>query len=127
VQLEFFPDDATAYAFVTFKTNGEISYKKFPGGTVSDRPGEWYTTPTVDIGDDYEIRLDVDSGDNPTGAALATWIPLTSDVSWEMNSFQSGVGTNYKEAVTTVQIRRASDSVVVQSQTINWLCDAEVA
>lgn len=65
----------------------------------------------------YEVHCAQNSGDTLRGASdvLSTWLALSSSRQWGL----SVTGTNTKTANLTVQIRRASDSVVLDTATID--------
>lgn len=62
---------------------------------------------------EYEVRLVVNSGDNPTGSALNTWLATSSDRTWTLT--QTVVGT--KVANVTASIRRTSDDTLIKTVT----------
>ena len=78
------------------------------GGTPTTKSGEWVQTggyPTV--GDLYEARYGTITGTSPSGSAIDTWLPITSDLQWYLTNsvFDSCSGTlEIRDAATmTVQ------------------------
>lgn len=82
------------------------------GDTFVDYPGEWKTGP--DAASLYEARWTPVSGPTPTGSAVNTWLNLGTSRGWEVSRSAVGLTT----IVGTVEIRRASDGVVLDSATI---------
>lgn len=99
-----------------------------------DSDAHWYSsnntsTPATDQGlwvnpssfsADYEVRVTRTGGSETaftSGPALNTWLALTSDREWRLT--QTTIGS--KNILFTIEIRRASDSVVVSTTTGNEL------
>jgi hypothetical protein len=95
-------------ATIRFKSNGTWEEDTSGGGTLSY--GDW-VTPTS-AASDFEIRATVVSG-TVIGSATGSWLALSSDRSWSRRAIGG-----FQEATITVEIRRASDSVVVDSADI---------
>lgn len=64
-------------------------------------------------GDDYEIKATKNSGSTPTGAAINTWLALSTTRSWQVN--RSSLGTT--SCNLTIEIRDAATQTVQDSQT----------
>jgi len=76
--------------------------------------GAWITPRTSTSGDAYEIYFHVTSGSTPGGAAMDTWLALST--TRVVSLTRTTIGADVSSL--TVQIRRVSDSVVVASGTI---------
>lgn len=77
-------------------------------GNISGFSGNWIA-PTSAAGNDYEIRMTVNSGTTPSGSATGSWLGLGTSRIWTLS--QSGVGS--LTANVTVEIRRASSGSVL--------------
>lgn len=64
---------------------------------------------------DYQVRATYQSGNTPTGDALSSWLSLGTTRSW---SLSVGTGGGTKDGFILVEIRRVSDSVVIDSATV---------
>lgn len=73
--------------------------------------GDW-VTPTTDAGL-YEVRATVNSGAVSSGTT-GSWLALTSSRAWTVT--RSVIGLS--QVSLTIEVRRASDSVVVASTTV---------
>lgn len=104
---------ASATASYALESDGDIL------GTLSADIGDWIT-PTSAAGGNYECRTTVLSGTLTSGTTGA-WMALSTTRTWTLT--QSGIGTN--TASVLIEIRRTSDSVVLDSATITF--NAEVS
>lgn len=102
------PDTATIT--VRLKRNGDLDVVTLFGTDFYD----WGSPNATTLGDGYEARLTKNSGTNPTGSALGTWLALSSQRDWTLQ--QVGVGS--VTANVTLEIRITSGSVVA-SQTFD--------
>ena len=84
-------------ASITLATNGNIS-------TTGDNPvnSAWYAPATTGIGSSHWVRFTLLAGNTPSGAALDTWLPLSSARTLTLS------GSNNKEAQLIARI--ATDS-----------------
>lgn len=97
-------------ATIRFKSNGSYEKQTNSAGIVSY--GNWCNPPgNASL---YEIRATVASGLSVTGSATASWLALTADRAWTLTRILTGI----HESVLTVEVRRASDGVVMDSATI---------
>jgi hypothetical protein len=120
----FDPADCTATAYLWLKTDGQTEWVAIGG----EHYGSWYYPNEASIGDDYEVRVTHLSGDALTGGDVTgAWLALTAARIWELSVTQTMVGTSGKSCSIQVEIRRASDSVVVSDRTWNFDVIAEVA
>jgi hypothetical protein len=97
----------TTYADFRFSYNGVIYERTTSGAAV---PQYNWVNPVSSAGD-FEIRVTKTTGDTPALGTLNTW--LTSAIAvgiWGWNN-----NLTYKYVELLVEIRRASDSVVVES------------
>lgn len=81
--------------------------------------GDWIT-PKAAAGAAYECRATVVSGTFTSGT-FGSWLPLSSTRSWSL--LRSTIGTS--TASMTLEIRRASDGVVLDSATISFTATVE--
>jgi hypothetical protein len=88
-------------------TNGSTSYSS------------WVTPQSETNAALYEVRAIKVSGDafQPTGSALNTWLPLTSDRGWDLQL--TGIGRF--DCVLTVQIRDAATQTIQDTATITMM------
>lgn len=111
--IESFSVGGSAAASVTIQRDGDVTIV----GTLSGTPGagDWVLPRNAAIGDDYEVRLTVNSGVTPAGSATGSWLALTSDRAWSHTRITVGTTTgNY-----TVEIRDTLTSTVQASVTFN--------
>lgn len=101
-------DPAVASATVTFANDG--SYDGTASGGGGGFSGDWIAPPSA-AGNAYEIRMTVNSGTTPSGAATGSWLGLGTTRTWVLS--QSGVGS--VTANVTVEIRLAATGVVLSS------------
>jgi hypothetical protein len=105
---------STASASITIQRDGDVSVT----GEASVPPDalDWIDPRNSTVGDDYEIRLTVNSGTTPAGAATGSWIALSTDRTWSIT--RSGDAESFSD--TTLEIRKASTGEVVLTQDIEW-------
>lgn len=104
------PTNATA----TYRldTTGDISATQ-GSNTIVD-VGDWIS-PKGGASDSYEARATVTSGSLTSGTA-GSWLGLGTQRVWTLT--QNSAGTGPATCVFTLEIRRASDSVVLDTATI---------
>lgn len=102
---------ANAFARYMLEADGDIVKRE----NVTDTDlGDW-VTPKTFAGAAYDCRMTTVSGTvSPGSAATGSWLSLGSDRSWNVQI--AVVGT--KTYVGTLEIRRASDGVVLDTATI---------
>jgi len=108
----------SVFAGWELQSDGDVQTQE---GAVSTDVGDWIT-PKVNMAN-YEVRATLSSGTNPTvgSDAMNTWLSLATSRNW-LNQ-RNTVGT--LTSVILVEIRRASDSVVMDSATITLSVDLE--
>lgn len=94
-------------AAAMYPANAPISLASSGGWTTNGSSGTWLIRGT---GADFEVRASGRTGSLPSGT-FDTWLPLSSTRTWTLTS-SSGVD---KTCSFTLEIRRASDGVVVAS------------
>lgn len=88
----------------------------FSGDTITgEDANEWVVPRSATVGDDYEMRMTVNSGNSPTTGTTGVWLALTSDRNYTLVRTVAGTSTGN----WTLEIRRASDSVVVADTTFD--------
>jgi hypothetical protein len=110
-------DPSAATVTVTFANDGTYT----GAGGISGFSGNW-VTPTSYAGDDYEIRMTVNSGTTPAGSATGSWLGLGTTRAWSLTQITAGT----KTANVTIEIRRASSGVVLSSGSGAFDMTAEV-
>jgi hypothetical protein len=92
------------------------TFTRSGGGTTSGTVSGWADPPSATVGDDFTVRLTVNSGDSPTsGSATGSILALTSDRSWTWNT-TSPVGLS---ANVTLEIFAASGGSALASATFD--------
>lgn len=106
---------SVASSGITIARDGDVTVT----GVSADTPNaaDWIEPRNATVGDDYEVRLTVNSGDNPTAGGNGTWVALNTDRTFSWTT--SGDQTLTIDA--TLEIRRASNSLVVVSTTLSGL------
>ena len=101
-------------------------------GVLSPGSGNWIVPTAPGVGAGYELRITVTQtfGDG-VGLTLnnpaSTWVPLSSNRTLMISSFKpSGLGANLKQFTLTIEIRRASDGVVVSTASTFAEVNAEI-
>ena len=89
---------------VTFANDGSYTGT----GNVSGFSGNWIA-PLTAAGGDYEVRMTVNSGSTPGGAATGSWLSLGTTRFWTFSQVIVGFTTSN----VTVEIRKASSGVVL--------------
>lgn len=110
----------TVSAGVKFQSDGTLQDRNptSPYAFADSAAGQWASTePDAGIGSDYQVRLTVNSGDNPTsGPAVSTWHTISSDRQWDL----SVTGTvASKSGSWTVAIRDVATNTVQDSATFS--------
>lgn len=82
------------------------------GGAAAVSQGTWLL---VGSNSDFEVYLS-GTGTTPSGSALNTWLPLSTTRTWGLSA---GSGPAFQSFSGTVQIRRASDQVVVDTASLS--------
>lgn len=104
-------DDAVVgqtYAQWIISLNG-FTYKRDTSGAAAQAAA--WINPQSGM-DEYEVRATVATGDTPPGT-IGSWLSLASTHTWGWTN-----QTAERKCNLTIEIRRASDSVVVDSATI---------
>lgn len=106
------PAPATCTAGYRLENDGDILASSALGTYID--VGDW-VTPKSAAGAAYECRVTITSGTLTTGSsASGSWLSLGTTRTWFVE--QSTVGV--KTCIFTLEIRRASDGVVLDSATI---------
>lgn len=121
--------DLTASANTVSPTNAAASYALVNDGDIdatqgTNTPldvGDWIS-PKGSASDFYEARATVTSGSLTSGTA-GSWLPLGTTRTWTKTATP---GTGVQTCVFTLEIRRASDSVVVDTATITLQAESTV-
>jgi hypothetical protein len=103
-----------------------------------DNDGHWYSSPTsatpsideglwcdpVEYAGDYQINITRTGGSETNftaGPALNTWHALSTDRTWSLSNTNNTSTEIMKSIAFKIDIRRASDSVIVATSVNNWL------
>lgn len=105
--MSVFPDDATAGW--RFNRDGTIDRQTFTWAYRND----WGTPTGGTDGDDYEIKVALNSGTTPTGLTMGVWYALTGSRVFYLT--RSPVGNT--SCNLTVSIRDAATQTVQDTQT----------
>lgn len=110
---KFSPDNATAS--ITIARDGDVTVL----GNGSTTPGaeDWIEPRDSTVGDDYEVRCTVNSGDNPTFGTTASWLALTVDRTFGWTT----VGDQTLNVDVDIEIRRASTGAVLVSRNMTGI------
>lgn len=111
-------DPADATASYQLESDGDVSETEGSSGVFVDI-GNWIGAAFAPGG--YECMLHVNSGTNPTGAALDTWLALSSTRTWNLARTSVGLSTSN----CTVSIRNAA-GVVRATATVDFAANVEV-
>jgi hypothetical protein len=103
--------DGTQYAEWTISFDG-FTYERDTAGA-ADQAAAWID-PQVGMGL-YQVRATLVSGRPPAGT-FGTWLPLSDAWTWGYAG-----ATTEKECNITIEIRRASDGVIVGSGSVDLL------
>lgn len=103
------PTDARA-AFL-FQRNGEVFKKKATDAATFWH--DWADPKNSSVGDDYEIRATMIFGDDLSGSALDTWLPLTTSREW-----YTEVTSNFGESTGSalIEVRDVATETIQESQ-----------
>lgn len=108
----------TVSAGVRFTTDGTAQERNglSPYSYVDVQAGQWASTePSSGVGDDYEVRLTVNSGSNPSsGPSVSTWLALSTQRQWDLEA--TGTDTSLS-GNWTIEIRDTATSTVQDSAT----------
>lgn len=111
-----------AYATYTLSNTGTVLYDTTPsngnGGATSGTLETWLLSGAAS---DYECRATLTSGSLTTGTT-GTWMSLSTSRQWQRDRAAFGSAS----ATLTIEIRRASDGVVLDSATITLQADAGI-
>lgn len=112
------PVDATAQYSLT--SSGDI--RATAGNNTLVDIGDWIS-PKGGASNFYEARATVTSGSLTTGTTGA-WLGLGTTRTWTLTQSSAGLTST---CIFTVEIRRASDSVVVDSATITLTANKDIS
>ena len=104
--------------YTTTTTDAEVSYRIAAAGNEQSYEGTGGSHATIaawllsGANSDYDCRLTVNSGDNPTsGSALATWLVCSSDRTWTLTDTAAAGGALINNC--TIEISLASDNTTI--------------
>lgn len=103
----------TAIAGYRLNSAGTAELTVLPTGAYSALPGEWLVYGT---NSDYEARMTYVSGDALTTTPGAGWFVLSTTRTWALNG---AAGADH-DSINLLEIRRASDGIVLASATIEF-------
>ena len=90
ITLDDVEPSSTASCAFTMGTTGGITYNDANNNSLT--PSTWGTGGPA--GADYDIKLQVNSGNSPTGASVNTWIRLDVTRTWTLTKPTVGVASN---------------------------------
>ena len=113
-------DGGTAQAGIRLNRDGTYDTDDATGNWTLGS-GYWIDPATATIGDDYEARMTADAGTIDSGTT-GSWLALSSTRTWQ----ESNTGLVAEIFEGTLEIRRASDGVVVSTTDIAFSCVAVI-
>ena len=111
--LGSFPTVPTTVVTLAINRNGSMTVSGTggtEGGTEPNTVVDWFKPEGAAVGDDYEVRITVNSGSFSTGT-VGSWLALSSNRTWT-NTFNS-IGTETIDF--TIEIRPTSGSVLASA------------
>lgn len=104
----------------TFRMNTDGTWTYTGDFLGSNANGSWGSPTTPSIGDGFHCRLVFISGTNHylSGAALNTWLPLTSNVAWNFRKLSSG-GPDEDNGVFRIDVSDDGGSTTLDSDSFN--------
>lgn len=102
-------------------TTGEEQSYEGDGGTHADI-ADWLLSGTAS---DFDARLTVNSGTNPTGDSLATWLGLGTTRTWTLTDTTAGDGVTSNNC--TIEIRENASGDVIASATVTMEVEKQEA
>lgn len=110
------PGPGTAISQFILNSDGRAQYVQ--DGVTSDVSGEWRV---AGASSDFEARATVNSG-SLTAGTTGSWVGLSSTQTWSLTRSTAGLSNcNF-----TLEIRRASDGVVLTSASITLTSEVDV-
>lgn len=109
------------FARIEFHTDGSLHIATEAGTTPIE--GEWSDKTVTNLGNFYEVRMTKSQGPDPTNGTLNTWLPLTSNVIWDLIDDN----TYIESFVGTVSIRQTGTTLVLDSAQITLTSGTVVA
>ena len=117
--------NASAYTFVSSPSEATAQYllnsdgraQKVENSSTSDISGEWLV---AGANSDFEVYATVDSG-TLTSGPTGSWVSLSTSRVWTLTRGTVGLSS----VDLTIEIRRASDAVVVDSATITLTAEVD--
>lgn len=100
-------------------TTGSATLTAFRNGATSEVPNYWSAGTVAAIGDNFEIRATLQSGDVPTTGTLNAWEIINGQRTWTL---ATEVGT-LLTSVLTIEIRDVITQVIQGSNT--WTLTAD--
>jgi hypothetical protein len=116
--LNDFAVASVATASITLAADGTISYVKQTGSFTDT---EWATPTSSGIGSSYEARATLVLGFTPQGAAMNTWLALSSPRTWFLNQITNGS----KSSTFDIEIRDTATQTIQDTGRISMLVTRE--
>lgn len=110
-QVAFSPSSATVS--FTFQRDGDLVVSGIPNPLID--ADDWITPRSATVGDDYEIRVTLDSGVSLDSGTVGSWLALSSNRTWT----QTRVSTGNDVSNITIEIRRAASGSVLLSKAVS--------
>lgn len=102
-----------AFASWGMNTNGNSQNTQNPAGPGSSPP--WIDPVGTDVGDDYEVRATVQSGDTPSGI-IGVFVSLSSNRVWAQSA---DGGSENNSCSLLLEVRSAGSTTVLGSGTVS--------
>jgi hypothetical protein len=99
--------DPNSYVYTAANSNGSYSQSE-----------QWDSIPATTS--NYQVRATLNSGDTPTGSALATWLTVSTFRSWLLNASAGTLLT----CNLTIEVRDIATSTVQATATVTLRANA---
>jgi hypothetical protein len=110
-----------AESFVLDPANASATYTLASSGTGSATGVVSWSWLLSGVNTDYEVRATLIGGVSLSSGTVDTWLLMSSSRSW--NNGQISIGS--RESELLIEIRRASDSVVIDSAIVNVIATVD--
>lgn len=117
-----YANGATSLARLRMTRGGDQQATDILGTTFSNMaPQAWISPKAGNAGVGYQVRLTVDSGTPPTGAAVGIWLSLGTTRTWDLSSNTAGFTFN----TCTLAVSNNNGSTILDSATIQMIVEVE--
>lgn len=107
----------SASVTINVNRNGSLSYNTTSAGTTN---GNWTLPNGTTVGDNYDVRVTLNSGNAPTSGTTGTWQAINTARQWVWDQTGSGV----KSADITIEVRKTGGTVMATQSNISIYVEA---